>query len=519
MDRSGFGWNGIVLLCFFVLLILVQSTEDLFAQKAAFQKDGKDSRLSAQSLVALKNQNLAWNVSWIKTLSTTSAYSNDTVVIHGWGFGSVKGTVVLSGLNIAPDSWSEKKISFTVPADGYSGPLYIRDDSFKKSNKTAFTVLRKLPDEQYEPYNAELVDTGLLGPAFLVETDGDYLYCLSGFETLSTYRIVEQGPHEFCGRIYLPQRVGELKVLDGYLYCAGDHGLYIYNCKDLHSGYSNWIAAVGDGAYFSVYVKNVGGNPVPGFLVALCEHRPKIGSDKLRISLYQFQSEELLKLGVVARTVGPDERQVSIAIDPLNPKIYVSGTNDFWASGAYLLEFDISDPYNPMLNHNKFLGDYLIYDMDAKNDILWTSATFPQNDSFRAYKLFSGPNFLKQEFALATKTSTNRLKIMSDNVMVGSAWFGSDPNLFIWNTFNPISFPAPAVNTIDWAFDVTGIAKPFGNYDGRLFVADEWSGFLTYYFKEAPVLSIHHANDYHQVPSSAKSEGLYIKDNRIYVVG
>jgi len=455
----------------------------------------------------------------IKALSPAAAAPGEEVSVYGWGFGGDPGYVVLSGLKIDPVAWSDKKVTFPVPGDGYSGNLYIRTSGQVKSNDIGFSVERELPDGQYEPWGGEIGDTGLLGPAFLVETDGSGLYCLSGFETLSTYELAEEGPHEYRGQVQLPQRVGELNVFDGYLFIAGDHGLYIFETEHLRSGGAEWAAAVACGNCFSVDVRYDGALPGSGLLVALSEHRPAAGSDQLRVHLYRFESGELLRLGPFTRTVAPAERQTAIVLDPLNPKAYVAGFETFFGYGKYLLEIDISDLYNPVLNHREDLGRHAIYDMDAIDDLLWATAMFPETESFQAFRLLPGADHFYLDMVIDTETTTNRVRVVSDSVTVGSSWFGSDPNVFLWNTFNPVDFPDPAVNTLDWAFDVTGFAEPVSGYDGRIFVADEWGGFLTYYYEEGSPPVIHSPEGYQQLPSGAWSHGLFIKDDRIYLVG
>ena len=57
----------------------------------------------------------------IDSLSKNSAYPGETVTIYGYGFGSTPGYVVLTGLQIEADSWSDTEITFTVPDYGSSG--------------------------------------------------------------------------------------------------------------------------------------------------------------------------------------------------------------------------------------------------------------------------------------------------------------------------------------------------------------------------------------------------------------
>ena len=454
----------------------------------------------------------------INALSPDSAFPGEEVTVYGWGFGDDPGYAILSGLKINPAGWSDKRVTFFVPADGFSGKLYMRTAEQVTSNKTEFTVRRELPDGQFEPFNARIADTGLLGPAFLVESDGSHLYCLSGFEALSTYRLVENGPHEYLGQVFLPQRVGDLKTLGGYLFCAGDHGLFIFETEHLGEGGADWAAAAACGSNISLDIREID-LPGSGILVALCEHVPAEGSDQLRVHLYLFESGELLKLGVFSRTVGPAERQTAIALDPLNPKVYAAGYETFLGSNKYILEIDISDLNQPVLNHREPLAGQAVNDMSARGDLLWTAAMFPDNDSFRAYRLQPGEDYLQADFILDAETTTNRLAVVSDSLAVGSSWFGAEPAMFLWNTFNPVDFPDPALNTIDWAFDVAGSPAPAGGYDGRIFVADEWGGFLTFYYTEASPPVIHTPDDYQQVPSTAWSSGLYIAGDRVYVVG
>ena len=50
----------------------------------------------------------------ISHLSTNTASLGDSVIIYGTGFGTVEGYVILSGLKIYADSWSDTEIVMFV---------------------------------------------------------------------------------------------------------------------------------------------------------------------------------------------------------------------------------------------------------------------------------------------------------------------------------------------------------------------------------------------------------------------
>ena len=153
----------------------------------------------------------------IDALSDYAAPAGQTIDIYGKDFGESRGYVVLTGLCVQPTFWSDTEIHFSVPEQAGSGFLYVRDFLGKKSNIVGFKVERDLPSGQFEPNNLTLEDTGLLGASFLVETDGSYLYGVLGFETLSTYRILRDETHELCSRMYLPPRIGDIRLHDSFI--------------------------------------------------------------------------------------------------------------------------------------------------------------------------------------------------------------------------------------------------------------------------------------------------------------
>ena len=228
---------------------------------------------------------------------------------------------------------------------------YVRDSGLIKSNSVSFSVERTLPSGQFEPYGFQIEDIGLPGAAFLVETDGLYFYGISGFETLCTYEILGDGSHNLCSRIYLPQRVGDIKIYDDYLFLSCYHGLIIYRCSDLQIDNPEIIISIAGGSFLTLDIKEKDGSPIDGTLIALCEYIPIWGTDTLRVPLYSFESEELEYLGCYTRTVEDFERYHAIAIDPLNPKLYVSGLETLLGNDKYILELDITDPANIQLKY------------------------------------------------------------------------------------------------------------------------------------------------------------------------
>ena len=465
------------------------------------------------------NINSSLEMDGINYLSIDSASPGDSVTVYGNGFGDSSGYVVLTGLHIEATSWSDTEIIFDVPRNSASGYIYIRDSEDNKSNSVNFTVKRDLLDGQLEPYGLNIEETGLFGSAFLVETDGAYLYGITGFETLCTYKIFENIPYELCSRITLPQRAGDLKLYNGYLFCPGDHGLFIYRCSDLQQGSTDPIASIAGGSYLTLDIKEKTGQPIDGTMLALCEYLPTADPQVLHVPLYKFESEELTLLGTFSRTVLSTERQHALAIDPLSPKVYVSGFETLNDDNAYILEISISDLSAPFLNHREETGEMLAFDMDAKKDLLWAGVLLTGTEIFRTYTLKSGIEHLALNqiieggFGFGQAT---RVKIIDDNITVGSRWLGARPDVFLLDTFNSGTSPLASADSLDWAFDVTGYAKQTGEYDGKIIVADEWGGFLTYEYTHNVNESITHKQDYQWTPSSAMIENLYLTDNRVY---
>ncbi len=454
----------------------------------------------------------------IEALSPCAASPGGSVTVIGRDFGSSPGAVVLAGLRIAPDFWSETAIIFTVPWDGASGLLRVRDARGTASDCVGFAVERAAAPGQYGPDGLAILDTGLPGAAFLVETDGSFLYGVSGFETLWTYELRPHGPHEFRGRIYLPQRVGDLRVRAGYLFCAGDHGLLIYRCADLQAGKTAAVAAVAGGSFLAVDVKEKAGNPVSGMLVALAEYLPAAGGGVLRVPLYEFAGGELVRLGVFERPAGATERQHAVAVDPQYPKVYVSGYETLFGSDKYILEIDVADPASPALLHREELGATLAFDMDARGSVLWVGIVATGTTLFQQYALAPGAGHIalrrtvEGAFALGR---TTRVSIVDDAVTVGSAWLGSRPDVFLLGTQDTGTEPRAAADSIDWAFDVAGFAE--GPHAGKVLVADEWGGFMTYRYSAAAPYAIEHEQDYHAIISSCMTEGLHLAGDRIYI--
>lgn len=454
----------------------------------------------------------------IHALSRGNAAPGESVTIRGTDFGDSAGYVVVAGLRITPASWSGAEVTWTVPVEGCSGLLYLRETGGAVSNKLRFTVKRDLPAGQFEPENLELIDTGLTGAAFLIETDGSFFYGISGFETLNTYQIRVDDRPELRSRIYLPHRVGDIRVHDGHLFCAGDHGLSVYRCADLQQGAAEPIAAVFVGACLGVDVREKAGAPVDGTLIALCEYLPRADTGLLHVYLYQFASGDLIPLGVYARNASAEERQHAIAIDPLNPKVYVSGFRTLLGNDKYILELNVSDPTSPVLHHREETRGLLAFDMDARGDRLWAGVVNTGNTFFQAYELKPGVDHLtsgptvRGAFGLGRAT---RVRIVDDDVTVGCAWSGARPDVFVLETFGYGSSVAASDNSLDWAFDVTGYAEGAGR--GKILVADEWGGFITYNYERPSGYTINHAQDYRWAVASAMTEGIRVFEDRLYI--
>ncbi len=457
----------------------------------------------------------------ITGLSVYEASPDDQVEIQGYNFGDSGGYVVLTGLRVPAIYWSDELIRFEVPESGAGGWVYVRRGE-ATSNRMDFSVVRELPDDQFFPYGFELGDWGLAGAAFLVETDGEYLYGLTGFERLATYRITEEGAYEQLSRLYLPQRVGDLRLHDGYLYIPGDHGLYIYRCSDLQSEDAAPVAVLAGGSYLSADIRTKE-EPVAGTLAALCEYKPRKGSTELRVHLFRFASEELEEVGIfTSETSSTTERRHAAAIDPLNPKVYVSGYGSLFGEDKYILEIDFSDPESPVVNHREETGKLLAFDMDTIEDRLWTGVCGNGTVFFRAYGLLSGEEHLELEEEVTGIFGfgrTTRVKVIDEHTTVGCAWCGARPDVMAMKTFdNGPSFQTQT-NSVDWAFDVSGFSADPESVEGKIVVADEWAGFLTYDYRYDPEQGyvMEHEQDCRWVPAGAMTEGMHINGDRLYI--
>lgn len=452
------------------------------------------------------------------------ARPGEQVTLSGEGFGTTPGHVILTGRRIPPESWSETHLSFIVPEDAASGFLRVRPAEGPPSADLPFTVRRTLPAGQIAPYGLQLDDTGLPGAAFLVETDGTCLYGISGFETLCTYALEANEPHRFCSRVHLNQRVADLRVRADHLFCVGDHGLLVYRCADLRAGTTTAAAALAGGSYLGVDVNRDPTGELDGLLLALSEHAPRWGSDQLRVVFYHFVDEELTPLGTFTRTAAPEERQFGVALDPLQRKAYVSGWVTLTGTNKYLLELDTTELSTPALTHREETGHALAADMEAVGTRLWTgvTTTVTGNELFRTYRLGKGTEPVRLDQIITGRVGLGRVarvRVVDHQVTVGCAWFGNRPDVFLLNTFGSDTTPVASLDSLDWAFDVTGLAQPAAPNAGKVLVADEWGGFLTLDYRISPQPGLSHRSDYQWVAAAAMTEGLHLAEDRIYVAG
>jgi hypothetical protein len=306
------------------------------------------------------------------------------------------------------------------------------------------------------------------------------------------------------------------------LFCAGDHGLIVYRCAELQAGAPRPVAAVAGASYLAVDVRPDPKLAVAGALVGLGEHLPRIGTDTLRVVFYQFAGEELTRLGTFTRAVGPNERQHALALDPLDRKAYVSGWESLGGTNKYILELNTASLANPVPNHREATGGTLACDLDARGTILWCGVSAGGTELFRTYTLRSGAEHLTAGRTISGRYSlgrVTRVRILDEQVTVGSAWYGERPDIFLLTTFGTNSTPVATHNSLDWAFDVTGCAQPAGTGAGRLLVADEWGGFLTFDYRTTPNFLLTHQPDYQWTVGAAMTEGLHLTSDRIYIAG
>lgn len=458
----------------------------------------------------------------IEYVSPTNAPPNAEVRIVGRGFGARPGRVVLSGLRVEPYKWGDSEIVLKTPADAASGSLVVRRPDGARSVPVPFVVERALPPGQFAPYGLVLEQTGLLGAAFLVETDGQCLYGVSGFETLCVYEIKGTGPHERRSRFYLNQRVAKLRVRGGYLFVAGDHGLSVYRCADLKAGKTSTVATIAGGSYIGVDARPDPAGRFDGLLVGLCEHAPLWGTTSLRVVFYQFVDDELVRLGTFVREAASDERQHSIAFDPLALKAYVSGCLSVTGADKYILELDINAVDAPRLNHREETGAVLASDMDVCRNALWTGVAAAGNQLFRVYELSPGTNHLSLSRIIYGGISLGRVtgvKVIDDRVTAGCSWYGERPDIFLLDTFGTKTLPSATYNSLDWAFGVTGFLSASSTNSGKVIVADEWGGFITLDFQLVPKFSFFREPDFQWVVSAAMTENIALAEDRIYVAG
>jgi hypothetical protein len=462
--------------------------------------------------------------SHLETPNDTSAPTGETVTLQGSGFGFQPGHVVLTGLRITPQSWSDTRIRFVVPEDAASGFLRVRPAQGPPSESILFTVERSLPPGQVAPYGLQLEDTGLPGAALLVETDGAFLYGITGFETLSTYELQDHQPHRFRSRAWLNQRVADLRIREGFLFCVGDHGLLVFRCSDLQEGVTMPTAAIAGGSFIGVDVRPDPTGEEDGLLLALSEHAPRWGSDQLRVVFYRFAEEQLTPLGSYNRAAAAEERQFAVALDPLQRKAYVSGWISLSGEDKYLMELSTTNLAKPTLQHREETGHVLAGDMEAIGNRLWTGVTTTKlgNELFRTYRLHAGTKHLNLDQIITGRAAWGRVarvKVIDHRVTLGSAWFGNRPDIFLLSSFGQDTTAVASLDSLDWAFDVTGLAQPGGSNEGKVIVADEWGGFMTLDYQISPQPGLSHRPDYQWVPAAAMTEGLHLDGDRVYIAG
>jgi hypothetical protein len=242
------------------------------------------------------------------------------------------------------------------------------------------------------------------------------------------------------------------------------------------------------------------------------------------VVFYRFSEEELSPLGTFRRKVGSEERQFAVALDPRHRKAYVSGWQTLTGADKYLLELATTNLFAPALQHREETGLVLAGDMDALDEVLWTGVTTTglNNELFRAYALQPGTTPLKLSRTIRGGLGAGRVarvRILDRQVTVGSSWFGNRPDIFLFTTFGDAVFPAVSRNSLDWAFDVTGFARPQGTNAGKVVVAAEWGGFMTLDYQVTPKLNLTHQPDYQWVVAAAMTEGLHLAGDRIYIAG
>lgn len=84
-----------------------------------------------------------YGLPYVSGISTSRLTKGDTVVITGRDFGDVKGWVLIGTAKVTPTTWSDKRVTFTVPAGVRSGYLGIlREDRYTSNGWWANLVPR-----------------------------------------------------------------------------------------------------------------------------------------------------------------------------------------------------------------------------------------------------------------------------------------------------------------------------------------------------------------------------------------
>ncbi|MCP4602038.1 MAG: hypothetical protein GY847_16235 [Proteobacteria bacterium] len=440
--------------------------------------------------------------------------------------------VILSGLRILPKEWTSSKITFDVPQSAVSGPLYVRFSNGKTSEKIQhFKVIRGF-DKESEPKGLKFTSTGINGVAMMIETDGDYLYSVTGSNALTTYQICQgEADEKTCplpsditnydegynvrSRIYFPQRLMAIELFGGCLFCVGSFGLEVFTLEELKTNASpEPVAAIAGAGFHSVAVKAKNNEIV----VAMSEHVPQKHTRRLRAQMYSLNGENgemSLKWEYSSAPCQSctKERLFGIAIDSVYDKVYL-GKAEYNLLGTPVGKIEeivykdagLENP--PILDYTTGYGNLQIpwmlqetHASGASHGRLWSGILYMgggSNESFKVYETSaSSPLELKETINMRPDVvHAERFAILDDQITVGMNNSIGTPDVSFLNTQDTCGCKGTAcscwatdygdsADAFDWPHDIA-VHPTFpgeDEYDGRIFIIDEWGGILTYPYK------------------------------------
>ncbi len=492
--------------------------------------------------------------------------SGETVTIIGKHFGPTAdpGVTLLSGLTVVTKSWSPSEVTFVVPKAAVSGKLRIRTAKGLDSNVVDFEVDRSGSGSSYQPIGFELnpEDHGLMGAAtgVAVEPDGSFLYQMSGWDVLTTFNIQNpfdatvQTPdydahYRVTSRIYFPQRITWLKLLEGYLFCAGDFGLRVYSTSSLQQGSPAIIAAVADSSFYSVDAARMI-DAEDEITVALSQYRPNATTPgKLRVYVYRLftSANAFVKIGdhlVFNNPLNVLHRLLTVALETTHKRLYLSSKTSL--TGGQINAFDIAENADGTVSltaagekkYNANAGAIPFW-LQAGYGRVWTSVdslNLPQQKSIRYFEPSATEPFGEEHAVtvpsytpvpnplpdLLPKVHAARFHIVDEETLAIIDGTADSVHRFDVATLHGCKGDCEVVHgdhtalTADWPHGVTGYPEQ-GTKPGAVFVADEWGGVVPFFFSKEETLSWPEEMSRHHIHTGCWAQRLYVADERVYV--